>query len=109
MASFENLTDADLRSVTFITGDNTLVVRPTDGSINGICNYAKALKATHFVMVCERNVAMDLPVWGVIAMRTADPRGGGPGQWTIRDPIKTFTTEKPDAAVMWALHHRSAT
>lgn len=61
------------------------------------------MKARYFVAVDGWSDMEALPVWGVFDMRTAQRNNPTPGQWSINDPVRTFTTETADGAVMYAL------
>lgn len=89
--------------VTFIAPNNPLEIRMKVKHTDELCEAAKALNARYFVVTDGYDHAQNLPIWGVFDMRKAQKNNPIPGVWTVSDPVKTFTTEKPDAAVMWAL------
>ncbi len=80
-----------------------MMVRMMAPGYNEICEAAVALKATHFVMVEDWHIGFDKPIWGVFEMRTAEKDTPQLGTWSIRDPIRKFTADTPDGAVMFAL------
>lgn len=94
------------REVTFITAGGDMMIRMMSPTTNDICEAALALKATHFVTLDGWSIVEDAPIWGVFEMRTAEKDTPHRGQWSIRDPIKTFAFEHHDAAVMFAQHVR---
>jgi len=47
-------------------------------------------------------------IWAVFDMRTAQRNTPVPGEWSINDPVRTFTSENSDGAVMFALTLGSA-
>lgn len=93
-------------TVTFITPTQQYDIRLTCSNLDMICDAARACNARYFVAADGGDDAQGCPIWGVFDMRTADRNNPTPGSWTIRDPIKTFTTRTPDGAVMWALSKR---
>lgn len=96
--------DADDKMVIFLAPNQQLDIRMMDRSGDAICNAARTLKATHFVCIDGWSIAEDAPIWGVFEMRRADPNGGGPGRWSIPDPIKTYVGAAADGAIMYAIH-----
>lgn len=103
-----SLARIDQREVTFIRPDGDMMIRMTEPTTRSICEAAQALKASHFVTIEDRCVTTNQPIWGVFEMRTAQKDTPYPGEWSINDPVKTFTAATSDAAVMWAMHTRSA-
>ncbi len=91
------------REVTFITPNGQLEIRMMEATTNRICEAAIVLKASHFVAVDGWSIVLDVPEWGVFEMRTAEKDTPVRGEWSVRDPIKKFPHDKPDAAVMYAL------
>lgn len=89
--------------VTFITPGAQLSIRLTEHSTAAICKAARDLRARYFIAVDGWDNMRACPIWGVFDMRTAQKDDPTPGAWSIRDPIKKFSTESPDPAVMWAL------
>lgn len=89
------------REVTYVGPNGALAIRMTENTTTAMCEAARNLKARYLVAVDGWNEMQACPIWGVFDMRTANVPI--PGQWAIGDPVKTFTTEKPDAAVMYAL------
>lgn len=96
------------REVTFIRPDGDMMIRMMEPTTRSICEAAQALKASHFVTADDFCIATDLPIWGVFEMRTAQKDTPYPGEWSINDPVRTFTAATSDAAVMWAMHTRAA-
>ena len=97
---------AGMREVTFVTADGDLMIRMQRGDMNSICTAAQQLKASFFVVSEDHDMVADMPIWSVYTMRNADPNGGGPRQWAVRDPIRRFTSETADPAVMFAIARR---
>lgn len=60
----------------------------------------KQLKSRYFVSQDGVDVAQNLPIWGVF-----DTNGASKflSDWVVSEPIRTFTGETSDAAVMFAL------
>ena len=94
--------------MTFICPGGEMKIRFTSRNLKDIIGAANTLKAQYFVMVDEWDHAQDLPIWGVFDMRTVNQNSPVPGEVSIRDPIKRFTAETPDAAVMFAVHYQGA-
>lgn len=79
-------------------GQVKLVFMTNDG--HAFVEAAKQMKSRYFVSQDDYDQLNRLPVWGVFDTLTY---GRMLGQWVIQDPIRTFTAEKSDAAVMFAL------
>lgn len=91
----------DKMEVTFVSKDGGLKIRFTHNNFNGVCEGAKALKASFFVLQDTWDHAHDTPVWAVYAMAKAvkEPGLG----WVLPLPERYFHTATTDAPVMWAL------
>lgn len=96
------------REVTFITAAGDMMIRMMSPTTNAICEAAISLKASHFVTLDGLSALTNAPIWGVFEMRTAEKDTPVRGEWSIRDPIRTFEFEHHDAAVMFAQHLRKA-
>ena len=93
---------------TFILPGGEITIRFTSRDMGDIIRAAATLRASHFITIDEWDHAQDLPIWGVFDMRTVNRNSPVPGEVSIRDPIKRFTAETPDAAVMFAVHYQGA-
>ena len=79
----------------------------TVNTTTAMCEAARNLKARYFVAVDGWDDMRALPIWGVFDMRTAQMNTPVPGMWSVNDPIRTFTTETSDGAVMYAVARMS--
>lgn len=91
-----------LGEVTFITPNGPLEIRMSDMP-HDIVKGAATLRARYVVFVHERNMLLDIPIWGVFDMKKVRKNDPMPGQFAIPLPSKTFESDSPDGAVMWAL------
>lgn len=91
------------RPVTYMCPNGALEIRMTEQNFSVICEAARNLKARYFIAQDGWSDMEALPIWGVFDMRTAQRDTPTPRQWSVSDPVRTFTTETPDAAVMYAL------
>ena len=94
---------AGQKEVTFVSPGGQLTIRMTENTTNAMCEAARTLKARYFVAIDGWSEIMNAPVWGVFDMRTARSDDPVRGQWSIRDPVRTFPVEANDAAVMYAV------
>lgn len=82
--------------VTFVSPGSQVAIRFMFPDTRTICEAARDLKATHFI-------AREGEAWGLFEMRYAQKDTPLRGEWTVRDPVKTFPLDALDAAVMFAL------
>ena len=102
MAILNNRPPASNKAV-FITPTGAVDITMVTNDLQSLCSAARTLKARYFVAADGWDDAACCPIWGVFDMKTAQDAGGGPGQWSIRDPIRKFSTPRPDPAVMYAM------
>lgn len=88
--------------VTFLAPNGPIEIRMNDLPYD-IVNGAKALGARYVVMVDHVREHGFVTVWGVFDMKKAQKNNPTPGANTIPLPSKTFESDSPDGAVMWAL------
>lgn len=93
----------DTVEVTYITKSGSYEVRLNSSHLRDVCSAAQVLDASYFVAIDGWDDMQNCPIWSVFDMRSARRNTPVPGEWSIDDPVKTFRTEKPDPAVMWAM------
>lgn len=92
-----------MRQTVYITPAGEMLIRHTHNDVQAICETARVLKARYFVTQDGHDVMDDQPIWGVFDLTRCDPRGGGPGVWSLAQPTRTFVADTNDGAVMFAM------
>lgn len=96
------------KHVWFVTKDGPVDIRMVENSVMAMVAAAETLKARYFVTIDGYDLAQDCPIWGVFDRSTARKNTPYAGEISIGDPIKTYATPEPDAAIMWAMHRKGA-
>lgn len=87
--------------VTFISAGSQMDIRMQEGSVDAICEAAKTLRATHFVIPGDWLDSECRWSWEVHELRRAQKGNPIPGAWCLGKPIKVFPTR--EAAEMCAV------
>lgn len=88
--------------VYFITKEGSMDIRLTRNLTDDIVKAAKALGAIYVVAALDWDMAADCPMWGVYDIRRAQNIGPR-AQFSLPLPLKQFSQETSNAAVMYAL------
>lgn len=89
--------------INFVTSESAIKIRMMDTMTDTVASAARDLGAKYVVAAFDWDMAAHAPVWSVYEVAKMAPSGGPRGQPSLPLPIKTFTSESSDAAVMYAL------